>query len=87
MIYVILKLLLCIFRVETYSLQAVVVALALVLSVAIVANLFTVGRAVQALVFSQKRQLHNAISKSKGDGFIHQLRSEVNLMTNMVSSV
>jgi hypothetical protein len=63
-----------------------VVALALVISVAIVANLFTVGRAVQALVFSQKRQLHNAISKSKGDGFIHQLRSEVNLMTNMVSS-
>jgi len=72
------------FRVETWSLQAVVIALALVLSVAIVANLFTVGRAVQALVFSQKRQLHNAISKSKGDGFIHQLRSEVNLMTNMV---
>lgn len=63
------------------------ITLALVISIALVANLFTVGRAVQALFLSQKRQLQNAISKNKGDGFIHQLRSEVNLMTNMVSIV
>ncbi|CAB3376203.1 Hypothetical predicted protein [Cloeon dipterum] len=71
-------------EIETWSIQAAVVTLGLVLSVAIVANLFTVGRAIQSLVLSQKRQLQNAISNSKGEGFIHQLRAEVNLMTNMV---
>jgi hypothetical protein len=67
--------------------QAAVITLALVISVAIVANLFTVGRAFQALVLSQKRQLQNAISKNEGDGFIHQLRTEVTLMTSMVCSL
>ncbi|XP_059471713.1 kinase D-interacting substrate of 220 kDa isoform X2 [Neocloeon triangulifer] len=70
--------------IETWTIQAAVITLGLVISVAVVANLFTVGRAFQSLVLSQKRQLLNAVSKSKGEGFIHQLRGEVSLLTNMV---
>lgn len=43
---------------------------------------------LKALVFSQRRHLQRSISKLetlKSEGFIQTLRSEVNLMTEMVN--
>lgn len=62
----------------------------LVVALLIVANLYTLGRVVQSLVFSQRRQLQRTISRLdtlKSEGFLQALRMEVNLMTEMVSLV
>lgn len=70
--------------------QAIVISLSLILSVAVVANLFTVGRAFQALVLSQRTQLNRAVAKLgslKNEGFMHQLKGEVQLMTSLVSFI
>lgn len=53
----------------------------------VVGNMYTISRVLQALVFSQRRQLQRAIAKLdtlKSEGFLQALRSEVNLMTDMV---
>ncbi|KAF4522837.1 hypothetical protein B566_EDAN008099 [Ephemera danica] len=74
-------------EVESLTLQALAISLGLVLSIAFVANLFTFGRALQALVLSQKRQLNRTLGTLgtlKGEGFMHQMKAEVNLMTSMV---
>lgn len=63
------------------------ITVALILAVSIIANLYTWSRTLKALVFSQRRHLQRSISKLetlKSEGFIQTLRSEVNLMTEMV---
>lgn len=64
------------------------ISIALVLAISIIANLYTWSRTLQALVFSQRRHLQRSISKLetlKSEGFIQTLKSEVNLMTEMVN--
>ena len=59
----------------------------LLLAFSVIANLYTWSRTFKAIVFSQRRHLQRSIAKLetiKSEGFIHVLKSEVNLMTEMV---
>ncbi|KAL6261471.1 hypothetical protein P5V15_006561 [Pogonomyrmex californicus] len=74
-------------KIERVTAHIIMIAIALVLAISIIANLYTWSRTLQALVFSQRRHLQRSISKLetlKSEGFIQSLRSEVNLMTEMV---
>ncbi|XP_018044615.1 PREDICTED: kinase D-interacting substrate of 220 kDa isoform X1 [Atta colombica] len=73
--------------IEQVTAQIIMISIALVLAISIIANLYTWSRTLQALVFSQRRHLQRSISKLetlKSEGFIQTLKSEVNLMTEMV---
>ncbi|XP_076680396.1 ankyrin repeat-rich membrane spanning isoform X3 [Andrena cerasifolii] len=73
--------------IEKVTAHIIMITVALVLAVSVIANLYTWSRTLQALVFSQRRHLQRSISKLetlKSEGFIQTLRSEVNLMTDMV---
>ncbi|VVC44300.1 Hypothetical protein CINCED_3A012526 [Cinara cedri] len=53
----------------------------------LIGNLYTFSQLLQSLVFSQRKQLRRATAKLdtlKSEGFIQALRTEVNLMTEMV---
>ncbi|XP_026807360.1 kinase D-interacting substrate of 220 kDa B-like isoform X5 [Rhopalosiphum maidis] len=53
----------------------------------LIGNLYTFSQLLQSLVFSQRKQLRRATSRLdtlKSEGFIQALRTEVNLMTEMV---
>ena len=57
------------------------------MGISIIANLYTWGITLKSLIFSQRRQLRRHIAKLetlKSEGFLQTLRSEVNLMTDMV---
>lgn len=63
------------------------ISIAVLLAVSVIANLYTWSRTLQSLVFSQRRQLRRRIARLetlKSEGFLQTLRSEVNLMTEMV---
>ncbi|XP_011877239.1 PREDICTED: kinase D-interacting substrate of 220 kDa isoform X3 [Vollenhovia emeryi] len=73
--------------IERVTAHIIMISIALVLAISIIANLYTWSRTLQALVFSQRRHLQRRISKLetlKSEGFIQTLKSEVNLMTEMV---
>ncbi|XP_076390426.1 ankyrin repeat-rich membrane spanning isoform X2 [Megachile rotundata] len=73
--------------IEKVTAHIIMITVALILAVSIIANLYTWSRTLQALVFSQRRHLQRSISKLetlKSEGFIQTLKSEVNLMTEMV---
>ncbi|KAG7210898.1 hypothetical protein KM043_016276 [Ampulex compressa] len=73
--------------IEKFTAHIIMITVALILAVSVIANLYTWSRTLQALVFSQRRHLQRSISKLetlKSEGFIQTLRSEVNLMTEMV---
>ncbi|PSN34444.1 hypothetical protein C0J52_21643 [Blattella germanica] len=73
--------------IEATTAQVILITIGLVLCVAVVANLYTWSQMLQALFFSQRRHLQRAISHLdtlKSEGFLQALRSEVNLMTDMV---
>ncbi|XP_061940332.1 kinase D-interacting substrate of 220 kDa isoform X3 [Apis cerana] len=73
--------------IERVTAHIIMITVALILAISIIANLYTWSRTLQALVFSQRRHLQRSISKLetlKSEGFIQTLRSEVNLMTDMV---
>lgn len=53
----------------------------------LIGNLYTFSQLLQSLIFSQRKQLRRATSRLdtlKSEGFIQALRTEVNLMTEMV---
>ncbi|XP_014470021.1 PREDICTED: kinase D-interacting substrate of 220 kDa isoform X2 [Dinoponera quadriceps] len=65
----------------------IMIAIALVLGISVVANLYTWSRTLRALVFSQRRHLQRSMSRLetlRSEGFIQSLKSEVKLMTEMV---
>ncbi|XP_039292583.1 kinase D-interacting substrate of 220 kDa B [Nilaparvata lugens] len=67
--------------------EVVLVSCGAVVVLCFVANIYTVGRLLGSLVFSQRRQLQRAISRLdtlKSEGFLQALRAEVSLMTEMV---
>ncbi|TGZ46633.1 Uncharacterized protein DBV15_04030 [Temnothorax longispinosus] len=73
--------------IERVTAHIIMISIALVLAISIIANLYTWSRTLHALVFSQRRHLQRSISKLetlKSEGFIQTLKSEVNLMTEMV---
>ncbi|XP_036138721.1 kinase D-interacting substrate of 220 kDa isoform X2 [Monomorium pharaonis] len=73
--------------IERVTAHIIMISIALVLAISIIANLYTWSRTLQALIFSQRRHLQRSISKLetlKSEGFIQTLKSEVNLMTEMV---
>ncbi|XP_058810678.1 kinase D-interacting substrate of 220 kDa B-like [Phymastichus coffea] len=73
--------------IERVTAHVIMISIALLLAVSIIANLYTWSRTLQSLVFSQRRQLRRRIAKLetlKSEGFLQTLRSEVNLMTEMV---
>lgn len=70
--------------------QIILIICAVVVCIFVVANMYSISRVVQSLVFSQRRQLQRAISRLdtlKSEGFLQALRCEVNLMTEMVSFI
>lgn len=74
--------------IERVTAHIIMISIGLVLAISIIANLYTWSRTLQALVFSQRRHLQRRISKLetlKSEGFIQTLKSEVNLMTEMVN--
>ncbi|XP_011499343.1 PREDICTED: kinase D-interacting substrate of 220 kDa isoform X2 [Ceratosolen solmsi marchali] len=73
--------------IERITAHIIMISIALLLAVSIIANLYTWSRTLQSLIFSQRRQLRRRIAKLetlKSEGFLQTLRSEVNLMTEMV---
>ncbi|XP_069672913.1 kinase D-interacting substrate of 220 kDa B isoform X3 [Periplaneta americana] len=73
--------------IERTTAQVILVTIAVLLCVGVVANLYTWAQMFQALIFSQRRHLQRAIAHLdtlKSEGFLQALRSEVNLMTDMV---
>ncbi|XP_066998257.1 kinase D-interacting substrate of 220 kDa B [Anabrus simplex] len=67
--------------------KVILITIGLLLGIGIVANLYTWSQMLQAVVFSQRRHLQRAIARLdtlKSEGFLQALRSEVNLMTEMV---
>ncbi|XP_043467712.1 kinase D-interacting substrate of 220 kDa isoform X5 [Leptopilina heterotoma] len=73
--------------IETVTAHIIMITVALMLSVSIVANLYTWSKTLRALFFSQRRHLQRSISKLetlKSEGFLQTLKREVNLMTEMV---
>ncbi|XP_046681629.1 kinase D-interacting substrate of 220 kDa B isoform X2 [Homalodisca vitripennis] len=74
-------------KLEEMTCQIVLGMCLLVVVLLVVANLYTISRVIKSLLFSQRRQLQRAIAKLdtlKSEGFLQALRSEVNLMTDMV---
>ncbi|XP_066585222.1 kinase D-interacting substrate of 220 kDa isoform X2 [Prorops nasuta] len=74
-------------RMERVTAHVIMITVTLLLGIGIIANLYTWSRTLQALVFSQRRHLKRSISKLetlKSEGFIQLLKTEVNLMTEMV---
>ncbi|XP_054258040.1 kinase D-interacting substrate of 220 kDa B isoform X3 [Macrosteles quadrilineatus] len=72
---------------EEVTSQVMLAVCGLVVALLVVANLYTLGRVAQSLVFSQRRQLQRTIARLetlKSEGFLQALRTEVNLMTEMV---
>lgn len=64
------------------------ITLGVLVAVVVVANLHTLVRMVGALVFSHRRHLLRAVAKLdtvKAEGYLQTLKSEVNLMVEMVS--
>ena len=60
---------------------------AALLGFSIIANLYTFGVTLRSLAFSQRRHLRRKIAKLeslKSEGFLQTLRTEVNLMSEMV---
>ena len=73
--------------IDRVTAHIIMISIALLLAVSVVANLYTWSRTLQSLIFSQRRQLRRKIAKLetlKSEGFLQTLRSEVNLMTEMV---
>ncbi|XP_072386705.1 uncharacterized protein Arms isoform X11 [Diabrotica undecimpunctata] len=73
--------------INEFTLKMILVVAALLLGVACLANMYTWGRMLKALLFSQRRHLQRSISKLetlKSEGFLQTLRQEVNLMKDMV---
>ncbi|EFN63057.1 Ankyrin repeat-rich membrane spanning protein [Camponotus floridanus] len=74
-------------RIDRATAHIIMITIGLILAVSIIANLYTWSRMLKALVFSQRRHLQRSISKLeilKSEGFIQTLKSEVNLMTEMI---
>ncbi|XP_043269211.1 kinase D-interacting substrate of 220 kDa B isoform X3 [Venturia canescens] len=72
---------------EPVTAHVIMIAVLLQLAFSLIANLYTWSRTIKAIVFSQRRHLQRSISKLetvKSEGFIQTLKSEVNLMTEMV---
>ncbi|XP_035709866.1 kinase D-interacting substrate of 220 kDa B isoform X2 [Folsomia candida] len=71
----------------TTSLSVVMYVCALIVGLLLVANLYTVGQVLKAVVFSHRRHLQRTVSKLytiKAEGFLNALKAEVNLMTDMI---
>lgn len=76
-------------QVKRVTAHVIMTAVVLLLTFSLIANLYTWSRTLKAIVFSQRRHLQHSISKLetvKSEGFIQTLKSEVNLMTEMVNS-
>jgi ankyrin repeat-rich membrane spanning protein len=68
-------------------LLGIIIFIGVVVGIVLVANLYTIGNAVQALVFSQRKQLQKAVAAHdvvKSEGYLQAVKHEVNLMLEMV---
>ncbi|XP_075221124.1 ankyrin repeat-rich membrane spanning isoform X1 [Lycorma delicatula] len=74
-------------KLDNTVLKVILISCSLVVLLCVVANLYTIGRMFNALIFSQRIHLQRAIARLdtlKSEGFLQALRCEVNLMTEMV---
>ncbi|KAL7300780.1 hypothetical protein TKK_0006756 [Trichogramma kaykai] len=65
----------------------IMICIAVFISVNVIAHMRTWGKTIRSLIFSQRRQLRRRVAKLenlKSEGFIQTLKSEVNLMVEMV---
>lgn len=67
--------------------EVILLTIGLIAVMAIVSNLYTWGRMLGALIFSQRRQLQRTITRVetlRSEGFLQAVRQEVTFMTEMV---
>ena len=67
---------------------SLLVTLAVILGVMVVANLYTIGQTMNALLFSQRTHLQRSVAKHdviNSEGFLQAVKKEVNLLKEMVS--
>ena len=66
---------------------SLLVTLAVILGVMVVANLYTIGQTINALLFSQRTHLQRSVAKHdviNSEGFLQAVKKEVNLLKEMV---
>ncbi|XP_034241377.1 kinase D-interacting substrate of 220 kDa B isoform X3 [Thrips palmi] len=74
-------------RIEKAVAEVILITIGLIAIMAIVSNLYTWGRMLGALVFSQRRQLQRSITRVetlRSEGFLQAVRQEVTFMTDMI---
>ena len=65
---------------------SLLVTLAVILGVMVVANLYTIGQTINALLFSQRTHLQRSVAKHdviNSEGFLQAVKKEVNLVKEM----
>ena len=66
---------------------AILLTMAVIVLVVIIANLYTIGNCIKALVFSHRKHLQRAVAKLdlvKSEGYLQAVKNEVQLMLDMI---
>jgi len=69
---------------------SLLITLAVILGVIIVANIYTIGQTLNAVLFSQRTHLQRAVAKHdlvQSEGYLQAVKKEVNLLHEMVKSL
>jgi len=66
------------------------ILLGIILGLIVVSNIYTIGRVMNALIFSQRTHLQRAVSKHdavQSEGYLQAVKKEVNLLNQMVKAL
>jgi ankyrin repeat-rich membrane spanning protein len=66
---------------------AILLTMAVIVLVVIIANLYTIGNCIKALIFSHRKHLQRAVAKLdlvKSEGYLQAIKNEVQLMLDMI---
>merc|ERR1719347_1052433 len=69
---------------------SLLITLAVILGVIIVANIYTIGQTLNAVLFSQRTHLQRAVAKHdlvQSEGYLQAVKKEVNLLNQMVKAL
>merc|ERR1719266_3069404 len=69
---------------------SLLIALAVILGVIVIANIYTIGQTLNAVLFSQRTHLQRAVAKHdlvQSEGYLQAVKKEVNLLHEMVKSL
>ena len=66
---------------------AILLTMAVIVLVVIIANIYTIGNCIKALIFSHRKHLQRAVAKLdlvKSEGYLQAVKNEVQLMLDMI---